>query len=270
LLGPSEAAICETFIVPRYIRLFGDLALEMVVEAADAQVVHVHCRTGYPDQGMLAKLPGAHFYGADTSPAAIELARAKSQTVPGMIADYRVCEGYPVPLPDRAFSHGYSLHPFAVPDERRALFSELARLIAPCGQVMVALPMRGSFVEIADLLREYALKTDLPHLGKSVEAAVLVRPTVDDLAREVRASGFDFVEVELRTATLEFQSGRDFFEDPMTRLIYLPDMAANLGLDVVELAHPLSYVREAIDKYFGIAPFALSVNVGCVSGRRAA
>ena len=156
-LGPSEAAIFETFVVPRYLSLFGDLALEMVAEGPDAQVVHLYCRTGYPDRGMLAKLPGAHFYGIDPSPHAIELARAKAQTMPGMVANYRVAE-IPVPLTDGAFSHGYSLHPLVVPEERRRLFAEFARLIAPSGQVLVAMPMRGSYLEIADLLREYALK----------------------------------------------------------------------------------------------------------------
>src|SRR5262249_49529206 len=56
-LGPAEAAIFETFVVPRYLALFGELAVEMLVESPEAQVVHMHCRTGYPDRGMAMKLP---------------------------------------------------------------------------------------------------------------------------------------------------------------------------------------------------------------------
>ena len=40
-LGPAEAAIFETFIVPRYLSLFGEFALEMLVESDDAQVVAI-------------------------------------------------------------------------------------------------------------------------------------------------------------------------------------------------------------------------------------
>ena len=58
-LGPAEAAIFETFVVPRYMSLFGELALEMIADSDDAQVVHLHCRTGYPDRGMAIRLPGA-------------------------------------------------------------------------------------------------------------------------------------------------------------------------------------------------------------------
>src|SRR6202044_3464338 len=76
-LGPAEAAIFETFVVPRYLSWFGELALEMVAESDDAQVVHLHCRTGYPDRAITLKLPNAHVIGLDTSSAALELARAK-------------------------------------------------------------------------------------------------------------------------------------------------------------------------------------------------
>jgi SAM-dependent methyltransferase len=246
--------------------LFGDLALDMLAEGSDAQVVHLACKTGYPDRGVAAKLEGAHIYGIDPSPHAIELARAKAQTMPTMVADYRVAEGYPSPLPDGAFSHGFALHPLVAPDERKRLLTELARLVAPQGQAIVAMPMRGSFLEIADLLREYALKHEANDVAKAVETAVLLRPTVDDLANEVRAAGFDFVEVDLRPMTLTFQSGRDFFEDPVARLVILPEMDANLELD--DFDRPLAYVREAIDKYWSDAEFTLTVSAGCVSGRR--
>jgi SAM-dependent methyltransferase len=265
-LGPTEAAIYETFVVPRYMSLFGGLAIDMIAPGDDAQVVHLNCRTGYPDREMLVRLPGAHFYGFDASQPAIELARAKAKAVPNMVSDYRVADGFPAPFPTGAFSHGYALHPLVVPEERKRLMGELARLLAPAGQMLVAMPLRGSFLEIADLLREYALKHESSEVAKAVEAAVLLRPTVDDLAAEVKAAGFDFVEVELRPETLQFQSGRDFFEDPITRLVFLPEFGVNLGLD--NLDAPFDYVREAIDKYWSTVTFGLTVNVGCVSGRR--
>ena len=265
VLAPSEAALFETFVVPRYMSLFGSLMLEMVAEGPDAQVVHLQCRTGYPDRGMLAKLPGAHFYGMDPSAPAIELARAKAQTMSGMVASYRTGE-LPAPLTAGAFSHGYSVHPFVVPDERKRLFAELARLVAPRGQMLVAMPMRGSFVEIVDLLREYALKHEASEVAKAAEAAALLRPTVDELKKEATAAGFDFVEVELRTEALAFTSGRDLFEDPVTRLLLLPELTVSLGSDAIDA--PLAYVREAIDRYWSDGEFSLTVNVGCVSGRR--
>jgi SAM-dependent methyltransferase len=265
-LGPAEAAIFETFVVPRYLSLFGDLALEMMAESDEAQVVHLQCRTGYPDRGIAQKLPGAHNVGLDGSQAALELARAKAATMPEMVSDYRASDDLPTPLPASAFSHAVTLHPLGNPEDRGRVLAECARLLAPHGQALVAMPLRGSFQELADLLREYALKYDDHDVASAVEQAVLIRPTVEMFGAEMEERGFDFVDVTLRPTTLAFQSGRDFFEDPITRLLILPEVRLNLDLDDVE--KPLAYVREAIDKYWSEGTFELTINVGCATGRR--
>lgn len=265
-LGPAEAAVFETFVVPRYLSLFGDLALEMVAEGEAAQVVHLCCRTGYPDRGIALKLPGAHIFGVDASSAALELARAKAATMPAMVSEYRIMDDIPAPLPAAAFSHAVILHPLVNRLDLRRLFGELARLLAPNGQAIVAMPLRGSFQELGDLLREYALKFDDHDVSRAVEEAILARPTVEMLGTELEESGFDFIDVTLRPTTLTFQSGRDFFEDPIARLLILPDLRLHLRLD--ESDKPLSYVREAIDKYWSDETFELTANVGCCVGRR--
>jgi SAM-dependent methyltransferase len=265
-LSPADAAIFETFVVPRYLSLFGELALEMLLESEDAQVVHLHCRTGYPDRGIAMKLPGSAIIGLDASPAALELARAKAATMPQMVSEYRVLQELPGDLTEGVFSHGLMLHAAVDEADRRAVLSELARLLADHGQALVAMPLRGSFQEIGDLLREYALKNDDTRVDRAAEEAALLRPTVETFGAEMEEAGFEFVDVSLRPATLRFQSGRDFFEDPIARLVVLPEMRQALGLEDVE--GPLGYVREAIDKYWSQGTFELTVNVACATGRR--
>jgi hypothetical protein len=158
------------------------------------------------------------------------------------------------------------LHPLAAPEERKRTMEELARIVAPRGQALVAMPLRGSFLEIGDLLRECALKHELNDLTNAVEAAAQLRPTDEMFAKELASVGFEYVDVDVRPRTLKFLSGRAFFEDPVTRLLLLPEFRVNLAMDDVEM--PFSYVREAIDKYWSDAPFELTVYVGCVSGRR--
>ncbi len=266
-LGPAEAAIFETFVVPRYLSLFGELVLEMIADSDDAQVVHLNCRTGYPDRGMAIRLPSAYVLGLDASAAALELARAKAATMPEMVSEYRLVEDLPTPLPEAAFSHAVTLHPPPSVEERRPFLGECARLLAPHGQVLVAMPLRGSFQEVFDLLREYALKHDEASVSVAVEQAVLMWPTVESLRLELDAAGFDFVEVSLRPTILPFQGGRDFFEDPIARIAILPELRSTLNLsDVADKA--FAYVREAIDKYWNDRPFELTLNVGCATGRR--
>jgi SAM-dependent methyltransferase len=266
-LGPAEAAIFETFVIPRYLALFGDLAIEMIAESEEAQVVHLYCRTGYPNRGVSLKLPGATIVGTDSSNAALEVARVKATSTPEMVTDYRLAEeGAPVPLPPAAFSHALTMHPLANPDDRGVLFAEMARLLAPHGQALIALPLRGSFQEILDLIREFAVKVDDHIASAAVERAAQLRPTVEVMTGELERAGFDYVDVTLRPATLSFQSGRDFFEDPIARLLILPELRLDLGYPEVDRA--LAYVRDAIDKYWSDGTFELTVNVACATGRR--
>jgi SAM-dependent methyltransferase len=265
-LGPAEAAIFETFVVPRYMAAFGELSIEMLAEGEDAQVAHLLCRTGFPDRGIARKLEGAHVYGCDPSPHAIELARVKAATMPEMFADYRVADALPAPLPGAAFSHALTLHPLVRSAERIQILRECARLLAPNGQALIAVPMRGSFQEVFDLLREFGLKNEAVDVTQAVEQAASARPTMEVLGAEMEDAGFEYVDVELRTAFHEFQSGRAFFEDPIARLLVLPELRSSLAIEPLE--RPFAYVRDAIDKYWSEAAFPLTVNVGCASGRR--
>jgi len=285
-LGYEDAAIFETFVVPRYLSLFGERLVAMLAAGRDARVCHVHCRTGYPDRALLERLPDAHVHGCDVSEHAIELARAKAAALPkessGVVFDYRVVDGLPLPFPAGAFSHAFTLHPLAAPAERRAIIAELARIVAPHGQALLAMPLRGSFLEVADLLRECALKHELVDLTNAVEAAVQLRPTDAMLKSELEEAGFEYVEMDVSTRKLEFDGGRGFFEDPVTRLLLLPEFRVNLLVDPAtgrfpsspppppgsHAVDPWAYVRDAIDKYWSGETFELTVNVGVVSGRR--
>ena len=264
-LGAADAAVFEELVVPQYLSRFAERLLELIVPSEDARVCHLQCRTGYPDRELLAKLPNAHLYGCDTSEHAIDIARAKAKRIPGFVHDYRVIDAFTTPFPAGAFSHVMTLHPLAAPAERRHMLEELARIVAPRGQALVAMPLRGSFVEIADLLRECALKNELTELTNAVEAAVQLRPTDELFKRELEAVGFEYVEVDSKPHTLRFGSGHELFEDPATRLMLLPEFRVNLHMPD---DRPFSYVREAIDKYWSEGAFELTVNVGVVTGRR--
>jgi SAM-dependent methyltransferase len=268
-LEAADAAVFETFVVPRYLKAFGDLALSMLAAGEDAQVAHLDCRTGYPDLEVTQHLPGSHLFGCDPSAPAIALARAKAGTHRDLVADYRVASAaWPSPFPAGAFSHAFSLHPLSRPEDRTGLLEELGRLLAPYGQALVAMPLRGSFAELADLLREYALKHEVVPMTDAIDRASYGRPTVELLGSEMERGGFDFVDVELRTSTLEWRSGRDFYEDPVARLVLFPEFRAQLG--GTDLDRAWDYVRDAIDKYWSDSTFELTVNVGCASGRKRA
>lgn len=265
-LSPADAAVMETFVVPRYLAFFGEAVLELLLAGDGARIVHLGCRTGYLDRQLYELASGATVIGVDSSPAALELARSKVAAMGDVPIEYREVEALPTPLEESYYTHAVCMHPVGGPLVRVELYREMRRLLVTNGQAIIALPLRGSFQEVGDLFREYALKHDEGDFGKVVEEAMTTRHTIETLAEEIEVVGLDDVDVEIRTATLSFDSGRAFVDDPVTRLLVLGDLSAALG--GFDLEQPLAYVRDAIDKYWSEGKFELTLNVGCASARR--
>jgi hypothetical protein len=171
-------------------------------------------------------------------------------------------------LPDESFSHALSLYPIGTEATRAELFAEMLRVLYGQGQAVVALPLRGSFRELTDLLCEYCLKHDDAEMALRLEAGAAACPNEEGMVYELESQGFEEIEVGVVPAEMTFENGRAFIEDPTTRLLILPDMMASAGLE--SLGNGLNYVREAIDKYWAESEFTLTVNVGVASARKPA
>lgn len=264
-LTAADAAIFETFVVPRYLSLYGDVALDMFLVGEAARVVHLGCRTGYPDLKLYERVAEIEIIGLDASLPALELARNKAAVRGAERIEYRVLEDELSRFEPAQFSHALSLHPIVAAAERAGFFEDVQRLLLPGGQAIVALPLRGSFQEVADLLREYALKSDDAEFGNALELALATCPSIESLSEELESAGFEDVDVEIRQASLPFDSGRAFVEDPVSRLLVVPEL--RILLAHADLKKPLDYVRDAIDKYWSEGKLELTLNIGCASAR---
>lgn len=267
-LTATDAAIFDTSVIPRYLANFGMPAVEMAIPYSPATIVDIGCRTGFVEPLLAEKLPGANIYGYDPSPDAIALAREKAATISGVNIALDVVTQLPLPLNDSSFTHGLLIHPDVSAKERYTLLAELRRVLVPGGQALVALPVRGSFPEIYDMLREYALRQDLADFGKAVELSAASRPTIESLSEELENVGLGEVDVDVQLIGVSFASGRDFLEDPIAKLVVFPDMRALLEVDPSAVDAAFHYVYDAIAKYWSEGAFELTVNVGCASGRR--
>jgi SAM-dependent methyltransferase len=264
-LTPADAAIFETFVVPRYLSFYGELVMDMLLAGGAVRIAHLGCRTGYPDLKIYERLDQTEIVGFDTSIPALELARNKATVRGAESIEYRVHENGALEEEAAQFTHVIALHPVLTADQRLELFKEIRRLLCPGGQALIATPLRGSFQEVLDLYREYALKYDDGEFSKAVELSIATRPTIESLSEELETVGLDDIDVEIRTTTLPFDSGRAFVEDPVNRLLILPELSASLGIQ--DMSKPLEYVRDAVDRYWSESKLELSINVGCASAR---
>jgi SAM-dependent methyltransferase len=267
-LTAAEAAAFEDSVVPRYLSFFGGLVAEMLIPSAGAQIAHVACRTGYPDPLIAEKAPKSTLWGVDGSAAAVDVARAKATFFAEVQTSYLVDEGVPTQLKGSVFTHAYSVHPISDAEGRAALLGELRRVLVPGGQALLALPLRGSFPEINDMVREFALRQDLSELGKAVDAAAASRPTIETVSEEFEAAGLEEVDVDVQLIAVSFNDGREFLDDPIAKLMVFPEMRLLLALDGELAESCFEYVRDAISKYWSEGVFELTVNVGCASGRK--
>jgi SAM-dependent methyltransferase len=267
-LTAADAALLEKAVVPRYLAFFSTLLLDMMLPYEPARVANLGCRNGFPDALVAEKLRGAAVVGVDASPAAIELARSRAASLPGVQASYVVHDGLPTPLPDAGFTHAFSVHPICRAAHRQALLSELRRLLHPGGQALIAFPLRGSFPELHDMGRECALKQDMMNLSAAIDAASARRPTLETVVQELEAAGLTEIDADVQLIAISFQSGREFLEDPIARLIVFPELIAAIEVEPLMAEPLLKYVHHAISKYWSEGVFELTVNVGCASGRK--
>ncbi len=267
-LTAAEAAVFEESVVPRYLSFFGGLIAEMLIQSPSAQLAHIACRTGYPDPVVAEKMPKSAICGVDPSAAAIDAARAKATLFSEVTTSYMVDEGVPTQLAEAAFSHVYSVHPICDAEGRSALLREMRRLLVPGGQALLSLPLRGSFPEINDMVREFALRQDLTELGKAVDAAAASRPTIETVSEEFENAGLTDVDVDVQLIAVSFNNGREFLDDPIARLLVFPEMRLLLSLEKAAADACFKYVGDAISKYWSEGVFELTVNVGCASARK--
>lgn len=267
-LSEADAAIFEDSVVPRYLSFFGGLCAEMLLPSHGAQIAHLGCRTGYPDPLVAEKVPKSAIIGVDSSAAALSVARAKATLFAEVQTSYELAESLPTELADQSFTHAYSLHPVCNAEARSALMNEMRRLLVPGGQALLALPLRGSFPEINDMVREFALRQDLTELGKAIDVAAMSRPTIETISEELENAGLTEVDVDVQLIGVSFADGRDFLEDPITRLMVFPELTVLLQVDKEIMEPCLRYVHEAISKYWSEGVFELTVNVGCASARK--
>lgn len=266
-LTAAQSAIYESLVVSRYVVAFGVPAVAMLIPHRPAAVAHLGCRTGYPAAAIGQRLPGCGLSGVDNSAAALELARTKANLMTSVRADYHLSEGYPSPLAAQSYTHALALHPPGDRGNYLEVFREMHRVLTPGGQMVVSLPLRGSFPALYDMLREYALKQDRRVFGEAVDLAAQSRPNPETLVAQIEQAGFGDVDVGVELVGIAFQHGRDFLDDPIQRLMVNTDVRGSLG-PIEHLDEAMHYATDAVSKYWSEIPFQLTVNIGSASARK--
>jgi len=242
-----------------------------LVEEADvlgdgARVACFGCRTGAAQNAIASRLrSGDALVGVDVSEPAIWTARLRDGHE-GLSLAYEHAPTTATPLRSASFTHAVAVHPLASPPQRTALFAEMRRVLQPGGQIVVAMPVRGSFPELLDLVREFSLKHDKPQVALAADRCAQTRLSIETLASDLEEAGFTDVDVDVQLLAVPFPTGKAFAKSSVARLVVGPDLGELLEVDEAMRERVVAYAAEAVGKYWSESAFELAVNLAGASG----
>lgn len=265
--GEQEIELLSSEVLPQFLSFFHAIALDRLVLAPQAAVLTAGPLATLVAEGVSSRLPSTVIKGYEPSEAAVAAALDRTASI-GLDIDVEVLGKLPIHIPDTTFTHALLVHPLASPADRQKLLSEMYRVLVPAGQLLFAAPLRGSYPEIADMLREFSLKHDKPKLGEAVEIGGQSRPTPETLVEDLERLGFTDVSVDVELLSVPFETGRDFAQSHLFRLLITPEIVALLDQPQETVSAALEYAGTAVTKYWSDGQFDLTVNLACASARR--
>jgi SAM-dependent methyltransferase len=265
------ARVYDREVLPLYARRFGQLALRGLDLRPAATVLEIGCATGDLTLELSRRLDDASQITAlELSAPLASRAQAKLEASPATARRVSIVQT-PTPLhptlvlPDSAFDVCVSnLAVAEAPDPARTV-NELASMLRPGGQLVLTLPLRGTWGEFLDIYREILRENGKADSLAALDAYVAAIPDGETCARWLEEAGLGNVEVLVDRWELLFKSAREFFFAPVIHLGPLSRWKQIAGRGD-EMQDVFFFAKEAIDTYFAGRVFSVTVIGACVKG----
>ena len=265
------ARVYDSEVLPLYARRFGQLALRGLDLRPAATLLEVGCATGDLTLELSRRLDDASQITAlELSPPLVSRAQAKVAASPETARRVSIVQTqtplHPtLVLPDSAFDMCVSNLAVAESPEPARTVIELASMLRPGGQLVLTLPLRGTWGEFLDIYREILRENDKADRLAALDAYVAAIPDGETCARWLEEAGLDDVEVLVDRWELLFKSAREFFFAPVIHLGPLSRWKQIAGRGD-EMQDVFFFAKEAIDTYFAGRVFSVTVIGACVKG----
>ncbi len=263
------ARVYDTEILPIWAERFGRLLLAEAKVGPNAMVLNVSCGTGYPALELLEKMDGGRIIAIDSSSALLDVARSKAEDLSGKRIFFRT-EGnrerlsFDDDVYDLTFTN-LGLRDFTSPPKEA--MAELARVTRPGGQLLVTLPLRGTWAEFLDIYREVLTKHDRHETLQALAEYEDTLPEPDVAIEWLEAAGLENVDLVVEEFSLLFMSSREFFFAPVIEFGPLREWKRLAGKGQ-QMQDIFWFIKESIDAYFGDRAFSVTVVAGCLCGRK--
>jgi ubiquinone/menaquinone biosynthesis C-methylase UbiE len=247
---------------------------EMLLAAADlrphASVLEVGCAAGALTAQLAHRLDGeSRLVAVDGSNALLELARARVRRNDSLGRRVFFRNHPPrtrLPFAEETYDVVLANVDLSEMPDLGETIADYARVARPGGQVVVASPLRGTWLEFLDLFREVLIEAERLKPIDALASYVERMPDADAVARQMEAAGLRNVDIEVQHWELVFRSAREFFYAPIIEQGPLDRWKEVVGRDSMQ--ETFIAIKDTIDTYFAGRAFAVSVFGGRFSARK--
>ena len=264
------AKIYDAEILPIWSRRFGRLLLRDLALPPKAMVLDVGCGTGYPALEILRRMDAeGRIIAIDASSPMLDEARVKAGRLSGKRIFFRSEAATPkLSFADDVYDLVVCNAGLDEIEDPEGAIRDFVRVTKPGGRVAVTMPLAGTFDEFYDLFREVLHKLDRGDALDRLEEYLASKPPLEQLEAWLEDAGLVDLKTEYDSFSLLFKSSREFFFAPLIEYGPLSDWKAIAGKGQ-QMQDVFWHLKAAIDTYFAGRPFAVTVEAGCVRGRKA-
>jgi len=260
----QDAALVDAIVAPQYGARFAQGLLDALPTGERLQVLDVGCRTGQISFRLLQRLgPTSRVIAIDPDPGLIGLARQRGYGETGRRLFFKEECVEKLSFGEGVFDAVVAHLVYRDLEQRPAALREMHRVLAPGGRLLLTTPLRGSYVEVFDMLRERARAEGDDVLAARVRSLVERDPAPTPLVQALEAAGFIAVNLERIDFRLSFASADALFSDRLLGAIAFPEWQATVGPEA------LDDVRRRLATYFDQGALSLTVAAAQVSALRA-
>jgi len=271
------ASVYDAEVLPIYARRFGQMALRALDLRPAATVLEIGCATGELTMEVARRLDGDGRVTALEASAPMlaqaEAKRAAAGTEPGKVGARVSLRATATPLcptlvlGDNAYDICLANLAIADAPDPRLTIAELGHMLKPGGQLVVTLPLRGTWGQFLDIYRDVLRENRKAESLAALDEYVAAQPEGDTVARWMEEAGLRDVEVTVERWELLFRSAREFFFAPVIDLGPLSRWKQIAGRGD-EMQDIFFFIKQAIDAYFARGVFSVTVVGGCCKGWR--
>ena len=260
------AFLQDLFIAPDWGERFAELIDEHVKLPNEGEALYVAAGTG--GHAMALHERAGEKLGllcVDENPECTELARAKATATNDKIT-FATTPLDNLDLKDNRFDLVIGNASLVSRQRLRKMFSEMVRVAAPGGTIVLTLPTASSFGEFFSIYWEALHNNGLIDYESDVEQLISELPTISDVEQLAEDEGLREVESFTRIEEFDFESGEQFLSSPLVAEFLMREWLALVPDD--KRAALFDEISRLINEERHEAEFALSVKATLVVGHK--